>query len=338
MSSAPSQYELTLLYLRLAKKIRDEWPHDIDTVPNHESGILLGFNRWKEYAIEGDIALFEPSVASESLLGAVFARRERFRRAQEIIRTIRDMEVRDWSGDAATQFHSYLGMVNAYLTDFIGEGVKIGERHGYLQQVSSVLDTIYAVQLAQKNDLREIALALDAAIDRMDDVSVDYRPAAIFGLKLALIAVKQIPKAELVIEVAELMRETSGLPEFKLERADTQEITGHEIIGVLQSFDRAFEKIATAYDDSIAALNRHLGELITEVERNTELTKLTALLAKDLPAWTGHGGKSLRDLLSLGENIQLPAINERAGEEKAPPIPEKEENRPPGPPGPPIGT
>lgn len=317
------------LYNRIAPKIREEWPHDDPGMSNDESGVLQGFNEWKQYAIDGDVGAF-----ADAPPGAVFAKRSAIISARSKIKTIRDQTVDQWRGEAAGEFHSYLNTVDTYLTDFVGDSIKAGDPEGYLPQVSAVLDMVYAVQLAHKNDLREIALALEAAIDRMDDVGVDYRPAAIFGLRLAMIVVKQIPKADIVLEVADLMWDTMGMPDLNLEKAEKKEITGHEIIGVLRSFDSVFRDIIAKHNDSVAAVSRHADQLMSDLETSTELTKLAALLSKELPTWSGHDGKTLKDLLSLGNQLEIPAINDRAGKEKAPEVPKEKEK----PQGPPVGT
>jgi hypothetical protein len=321
------------LYNRLAEKIRAEWPHDSPALSNEESGILLGFNEWKKYAIDGDVGAF-----ADAPPGTLFAKRSDFTGARDRLRSIRDHTTENWQGEAAEDFRTYLNTVDGYLTDFVGGSLKAGDPEGYIPQVSAVLDMVYAVQLAHKNDLRELALALEAAIDRMDEVAVDYRPAAIFGLRLAMIVVKQIPKADIVLEVADLMWDTAGMPALNLEKAEKKEITGHEIVGVLQSFDALFRDVVTKHQDSVTAVSKHADQLLSDLEKTTELTKLAALLSKQVPTWTGHDGKTLKDLLSLGNQIEIPAINERAGKEKAPEVPKKKEEKPQGPPGPPVGT
>ncbi|GAB3736662.1 hypothetical protein GCM10027598_63820 [Amycolatopsis oliviviridis] len=319
-------------YNRIAAKIREEWPHDNPGMSNEESGVLLGFNEWKKVAIDGDVSAF-----ADAQRGAVFGKRQAFLSARSRVQTIRDHTMMDWKGEAADDFNSYLNTVDTYLGDFVGGNIKAGDPEGYIPQVSAVVDMVFAVQLAFKSDLKEVALALEAAIDRMDDVGVDYRPAAIFGLKLAMIVVKQIPKADLVLEVADLMWDTAGMPDLNLEKAEKKEITGHEIIGVLRSFDAVFRDLVAKHSESVSAVSRHADQLLSDLESSTELTKLAAALSKELPTWNGHDGKSLKDLLSLGNQLETPAINDRAGKEKAPEMPKEKEEKP-HPPGPPTGT
>ncbi|MFE5501259.1 hypothetical protein ACFQ73_01745 [Amycolatopsis japonica] len=129
------------------------------------------------------------------------------------------------------------------------------------------------------------------------------------------------------------------MPDLKLEKAEKKEITGHEIVSVLQSFDAVFRQVVEGHQNGIAAASRHADQLLTDLETGTELTKLAALLSKEVPTWSGHDGKTLKDLLSLGDQLEIPAIDDRAGKERRPNRPrrrkrsdrDRREGRPPGP-------
>ncbi|RZQ65736.1 hypothetical protein [Amycolatopsis suaedae] len=324
--------DMQALYDRVAPKIRAEFPHDNDSISNEEIGILIPMNEWLKYALDGDVELFAAPGATDPD-GALFHKRKAFTDARATLQTIRTKVTSHWAGEASDQFDKYLSLVETHLDHFIGDGTSASNPVGYLPQASAVLDMIFAVEVAFKNDLRELVLSAEKAVERMDDVAVDYRPALIFCGKLALIVAKQIPKADLVIEVAQLMWETADMPSLEAGTpngpGERVEITGRLIIDVMRSFYQALTQVVEGYQASLAALHKHLDDVLEFVD-DAKLSELS--LSDVVPKWPDHEGKSLKDLLSLGETLEVPEINDRAAEEKAPPMP-REKEEPAGPPG-----
>lgn len=324
---SPAAFEA--MYKSLCEKARSEWPTTNAT--DDTLFLLQPLRDWLKYAVDGDLGAFAGAP------GDVLRKKAAFEESRNILKGIGDRLNSHWSGEAAREYVTYLGLVQDHLGYFAGGSENIDDAEGYLPEASGLLDAAYAVQAARKNDLHELGKSLDSALDRLDE-GADMHAAMLFCGKVAELAIGTVPNGKLGLDVVRLLWGTSGLTPGSPVQTQGGNPThievgrGSGVSDVMWAFQQQLNKVMENYRSAVKALNSRMDRLFAHIDaRNT-----ANLEWKDhIPSWEGHTGLTLAQLLSLANGNATPELGKKTGETRAPEMPQekkKEEHRPPGPP------
>ncbi|WP_414943088.1 hypothetical protein [Amycolatopsis sp. cmx-11-32] len=317
----------TAMYKSLCEKARSEWP----AVPGATDDTLFLLNPlrdWLKYAVDGELGAFSGAT------GDILRKKEAFEESRNILKGIGDRLVTHWSGEASREYTTYLNLVQSHLGYFAGGSENIDDAEGYLPEASGLLDAAFAVQAARKNDLHQLGMSLDSALDRLDEGG-DNREAMLFCGKVAELAIGTLPNGKLGLDVLRLLWGTSGLasgaPSQSQGGDSTHITTDGGITGVMWQFEQQLNKVMENYRNAVKALNGRMDRLFAHIDARNAAD----LEWKDhIPSWEGRTGLTLAQLLSLANSNSTPELAEKAGKTRAPEMPvekKKEEHRPPGP-------
>lgn len=324
----------TAMYNSLCDKARSEWP----ATPGASDDtlfLLQPLRDWLKFAVDGDLGAFSGAA------GDILRKKEPFEESRNILKGIGNRLVTHWSGEASREYTKYLDMVQSHLGYFAGGSENIDDAEGYLPEASGLLDAAFAVQAARKNDLHQLGMSLDSALDRLDE-GTDMRAAMLFCGKVAELAIGQIPNGKLGLDVVRLLWGTSGLASgapTQTQGGDSTHIDvgmSSGVTDVMWAFQQQLNKVMENYRNAVKALNGRMDRLFAHIDARNAAD----LEWKDhIPSWEGKSGLTLAQLLSLANSNLTPELAEKAGKTPAPEMPvekkKEEEHRPPGPP---VGT
>ncbi|MBB5854730.1 hypothetical protein ACFQ05_15590 [Amycolatopsis umgeniensis] len=320
----------TTMYKSLCEKARSEWP----ATPGASDDtlfLLQPLRDWLKFAVDGELGAFSGAP------GDILRKKEAFDESRDILKGIGDRLVSRWSGEASREYVTYLNLVQSHLGYFAGDSENIDDAEGYLPEASGLLDAAFAVQAARKNDLHQLGMSLDSALDRLDE-GTDVRAAMLFCGKVAELAIGQLPNGKLGLDVVRLLWGTGGVASgapTQAQGGDSMHIdtsSGTLAVGVtdvMWAFQQQLNKVMENYRNAVNALNGRMDRLFAHIDaRNT-----ADLEWKDhIPSWEGKSGLTLAQLLSLANATA--ELADKAGNTRAPEMPpekKKEEHRPPGP-------
>jgi hypothetical protein len=124
-------------------------------------------DRWREHALDGDPDLLN---SHDGTTPWRYLRDARTTLGDAVgtLDTAHDNIIEAWTGEAASKYAEYMLQMRDRIKNHVGENAK----EGYLADAAALLEAAYAVQVAFKKDLLELARAANDALKGLDDGSV----------------------------------------------------------------------------------------------------------------------------------------------------------------------
>lgn len=246
----------TQAYTMVQQAIRDETPKDgFHHLPPHmTTEPFVPLDKWYSYAVDGDPAQLPPGASGTPWTTLDDLQVKRLRdlteRLKGISRTLRS----HWNGNAAEGYATYLETLSGRIDSY-------GSDEGLVIQARDLASDAFAVQIAFKHDLMQLARGAYAALQALDhghpleNLGLLTLDVAAVGFSEGVGAIKM--GGDLTTAVFKSLVTSIGTYTFATARKKAQ-VTGGNPPEIMSAFDTELGKVVAAHEHAAQDMSTRL--------------------------------------------------------------------------------
>lgn len=193
--------------------------------------------------------------------------------AMGVLETINGRLTEDWSGTAADDYASYMLQLRDRVKNHVGETSK----EGYLAEVAALTEAAFAVELAYKKDLLELARNTGQALDKLDsggDAMAQFGALCLAFGGLALGALSAVTAGTAVVGLVVLASIESTAGGFMFSKAtEMLQVKGESADSIMKSMDEALGRITSSYAGAAKQVSGRIDTLLQDITAASDESK-----------------------------------------------------------------